>query len=101
MSRFSGVCDFCDTIEIFGLDYILNSKVYIGDSGEPLKLTCLKDCIQYYPYVVGSAAYNNVKKTAVIRLAGESEIDRKAKYNPEGADYYRGLLQEELNKYNE
>lgn len=101
MSRFSGVCDFCDTIEIFGLDYILNSKVYIGDSEEPLKLTCLKDCIPYYPYVVGSASYNNVKRTAVIRLSRISEIERKSEYNPEGADYYRELLQEEMNKYSE
>ena len=41
MSRFSGKCDFFDEIEIFGLEHILNSEVYVGDSKEPLKLTCL------------------------------------------------------------
>lgn len=38
MSRFSGKCDFCDEIEIFGLDHILNSDVYVGDSKQPLRL---------------------------------------------------------------
>lgn len=55
----------------------------------------------YYPYVVGSASYNNVKRTAVIKLSRISEIERKSEYNPEGADYYRELLQEEMNKYSE
>lgn len=33
MSRFSGKCDLCDEIEIFGLERILNSDVYVGDTG--------------------------------------------------------------------
>lgn len=52
MSRFSGKCDFCDEIEIVGLDKILNAEVYVGDNKEPLKLNCLADCIPYYPYAI-------------------------------------------------
>ena len=38
MSKFSGKCDFCDTIEICGLEKILNSKIYLGKSEIPLEI---------------------------------------------------------------
>lgn len=75
MSRFSGKCDFCDEIEIFGLDHVLNCNVYLGDSDEPLRLTCLKDCIPYYPHIVVAAGMDNVNKTGVIRLSSRSWLD--------------------------
>jgi hypothetical protein len=30
MSKYSGKCDFWDEIEIFGLEKILKSKIYLG-----------------------------------------------------------------------
>ena len=66
MSRFSGKCDFHDEIVIMGLEHILNSEVYVGNSSEPLKLTCLADCVPYYPYVVSIAHHDNVKKCGFI-----------------------------------
>lgn len=75
MSRFSGKCDFCDEIEIFGLDCILNSKVYVGQSADPLELHCLADCVPYYPYIVSSSYMDNVGKRGVIRLTEKSWVD--------------------------
>lgn len=98
MSRFSGRCDFCDEIEIFGLDFILNSKVYLGDSRTPLDLNSLADCIPYYPYVVASGGYNIKDGYGTLYLAAESEVVRRAKYDPEGADRYRKLLEEEIQR---
>jgi len=76
LSKFSGKCDFYDEIEIFGLENILNSKIYIGDSKEPLKLTCRKDCIPYYPYVVTASAKTNGVGT--IFLTEKSWVDIEA-----------------------
>lgn len=75
MSRFSGKCDFCDEIEICGIDHILNCNVYLEDSKEPLHLTCLEDCIPYYPHIVVAAGMDNVNKTGVIRLSSRSWLD--------------------------
>lgn len=98
MSRFSGKCDFCDEIEIFGLDHILNSKVYIGSNDEPLKLTCLADCIPYYPYVVSSSAHDNVNNKSIIHLTEKSWVDiEEDRYGHFAMhDFYRKALQEEL-----
>lgn len=99
MSKFSGRCDFCDEIELVGLDKILKSKVYIGDSDEPLKLTCLKDCIPYYPYVISMSYTQNGIGT--IRLTSKSwvDIEQRRYGHSKIHDYYRNLLQEEIEKY--
>lgn len=100
MSRFSGKCDFCDEIEIFGLEHILNSEVYVGNSEEPLKLTCLADCVPYYPYIVSIAHHDNVKNCSYIRLTEKSwvdiEIERYGKFRMH--DYYKQALQEEIER---
>lgn len=100
MSRFSGKCDFHDEIVIAGLEHILNSEVYVGNSAEPLKLTCLADCVPYYPYVVSIAYHDNVKKCGYIKLTEKSwvdiEIERYGKFNIH--DYYKQALQEEIER---
>lgn len=101
MSRFSGKCDFCDQIVISGLDHILNSKVYVGDSQEPLELHCLADCVPYYPYVVSMSYMDNTDKTkGVIRLTDRSWVDIEAeRYGEMGMHkYYREWLCLELEK---
>lgn len=98
MSKFSGRCDFCDEIEIFGLDFILRSKVYLGNTSVPLELNCLADCIPYYPYVVASGGYNIKDGYGTLYLAAESETERRSKYDPDGAARYRALLDEEIQK---
>lgn len=96
MSRFSGKCDFYDEIEIFGLDKILKSEVYVGDSDEPLKLNCLADCVPYYPYVVVTSATSGDRAT--IRLTSKSWVDiEEDRYGHFAShDYYRKILQEEI-----
>lgn len=98
MSRFSGKCDFYDEIEIYGLEHILNSEIYVGASQEPLRLTCLADCVPYYPYVVSIAAHDNVKNRSFIRLTEKSWVDiEEERYGHlKMHDYYRQVLQEEL-----
>ena len=99
MSKFSGKCDFYDEIEIFGLENILKSKVYIGDSKEPLSLTCLEDCIPYYPHIVYMSAKTNGVGT--IRLTEKSYIDmREDEFGPSPyLEYYRKELEREKEKY--
>ena len=98
MSRFSGKCDFCDEIEIFGLERILNSDVYVGDSEEPLNLTCLADCVPYFPHIVSIAHHDNVKKRSYIRLTAKSWVDiEEERYGHFRLhDHYRKTLQEEI-----
>lgn len=100
MSRFSGKCDFCDNIHIHGLDHILNCRVYVGDSEEPLKLTCLADCVPYYPYVVSIASYDNVNKCGYIRLTEKSWVDiEEERYGHLNVhDFYREMLQKEIER---
>lgn len=100
MSKFSGKCDFCDEIEIWGLEHILNSEVYVGKAQEPLHLTCLEDCIPYYPYVVSVAAHDNAKQRGYIRLTEKSWVDlEEERYGHHAMhDYYRKALQEELTR---
>lgn len=99
MSIFSGKFDFHDEIEIFGLDYILKAKVYIGDSQSPLSLNSLKDCVPYFPYVVTIAAYND---NPVLRLSDRSWVDiEEERYgHMDIHDRYREFLKKEMEKYN-
>lgn len=75
MSKFSGKCDFCDEIEICGLDHIMNCDVFVGESKIPLQIGCIEDCIPYYPYIVTTAGMDNVSKTGTIRLSSRSWVD--------------------------
>lgn len=99
MSRFSGKCDFCDEIDIFGLDNILKSKVFVGPSKEPLKLTCRKDCVPYYPYVVVASSSNN--GVGVFFLTAKSWVDiEEEKYGKHPIfDCYREQLKEEIEMF--
>ena len=100
MSKFSGKCDFRDEIAIHGLDHILRCDVYVGRSTTPLRLTCLADCVPYYPYVVSSAGHDNAKGHGVIRLTEKSWVDiEEDRYGRHPSyDYYRQALAEELAK---
>lgn len=78
ISRYSGKCDWCDTLEIH--EYTLkelqnNVKIYVGNSEEPLYIEKMEDTIPYYPYIIGSAWFDNAERKAVIHLSSESFID--------------------------
>lgn len=98
MSRFSGKCDFYDEIMICGLDHILSSEVYVGNSEEPLELKCLADCVPYYPHIVSVASHDNVKKCGYIKLSDrpwfEIEAERYGDLNIHR--FYRDTLDREL-----
>ena len=98
MSKFSGKCDFFDHIEIFGLDNVLKSNIYVGLDEEPLILKSMKDCIPYYPYVIGASFTTNGIGT--IRLSSKSWVDiEEERYGHMSIhDYYRNELKKELDK---
>ena len=59
MSCYSGRCDFFDTIEIFGVDNIIQKyKISITGQILPLEVNNLKDLIPYYPYLVAMMTSN-------------------------------------------
>lgn len=99
MSMYSGKCDFCDEIAIFGLGRILNAKVYVGESETPLKLRSRRDCIPYYPHIV-SRSFHSSEFGDVIRLSEKSWVDiEEERYGHLTAhDFYRQRLQEEIEK---
>jgi hypothetical protein len=102
MSKFSGKCDFYDEIEIFGLDKILMSQVYVGESEVPLVLRTYEDCIPYFPHIITMSVYDNAAGRNVIRLSERSWVDiEERRYGKTPMhDYYRKLLKEEKEKYN-
>lgn len=77
MSRFSGKCDFCDHIEIHGLNSILSSDIYIGRNIIPLRFETEKDLIPYYPHLVSIAAWNKDTNKSNIILSEDSFVDRE------------------------
>lgn len=97
MSEFSGKCDFCDTIGIFGLDYIKNSKIYLN--GKLLELKTIEDCIPYYTHTISCSIGD--KTGAVIYLSSYSWL--REERNIYGImsyhNYFRKELNEELEKF--
>jgi hypothetical protein len=92
MSKFSGKCDFYDHIQIFGLDKILASKIYVGDHTIiPLRIDTEQDCIPYYPYLIGMSCTEN--GVGVIHLSNESFIDTEEK------EYLNWILRDVLAYY--
>ena len=96
MSMFSGKCDFYDEIAIFGLNQILKSKVYVGDSKEPLKLNSLRDCIPYYPYVVVASFTTNGSGTIILTSKSWVDIEAEKYGEMDIHKYYREMLEEEI-----
>lgn len=76
MSRFSGKCDFADTISIYGIDFIIkNCKVF--QNQKELKLN-KHSIIKYFPYLVSSMGMNK-NSGGTINLTSESYIDSQNK----------------------
>lgn len=71
MSCYSGKCDFCDVIEIHGIESIMNSKIYVKD--KELKVSDPKEFIPYYPYLVSMMSWENDHGT--IWLSNESYVE--------------------------
>lgn len=80
ISRYSGKCDFRDTLEIheYTLEELQNNvKIYVGNSGEPLHIEKMEDTIPYYPCIIGSAWFDNTERKAVIHLSSKSHVDNE------------------------
>lgn len=79
ISRYSGKCDLYDSlIEIhnYTLEELQNNvKIYVGNSSEPLHIEKMSDMIQYYPYIIGSACFNNTERKSVVYLSSKSWVD--------------------------
>ena len=76
MSRFSGKCDFADTISIYGIDFIIkNCKVF--QNQKELKLN-KHSIIKYCPYLVSSMGMSK-DSGGTINLTSESYVDSQNK----------------------
>ena len=76
MSRFSGKCDFADTISIYGIDFIIkNCKIF--QNNKELKLN-KHSIIKYFPYLVSSMGMNKYSG-GIINLTSESYVDSQNK----------------------
>ena len=76
MSRFSGKCDFADTISIYGIDFIIkNCKVF--QNKKELKLN-KHSIIKYFPYLVSSMGMSK-DSGGTINLTSESYVDSQNK----------------------
>lgn len=76
MSRFSGKCDFADTISIYGIDFIIkNCKIF--QNKKELKLN-KHSIIKYFPYLVSSMGMSK-DSGGTITLTSESYIDSQNK----------------------
>lgn len=86
MSKYSGKCDFFDTIEIQEWDSIKNAKIYHNSIG-PLAVKEKKDLIPVYPYIVGAMTSSkdgaNERKTTIY-LSNKSYVDTEEKERLEG-----------------
>lgn len=98
MSKFSGKCDFCDEIDIFGLENILKSKVYVGSSDVPLVLRDRKDCIPYYPYIVCASFTTNGVGTIILSERSWVDIEEERYEHMTIHDRYRNELKKEMEK---
>lgn len=77
MSRYSGKCDFCDHIEIHGVDNVLSSDIHIGRNIVPLRFETEKDLIPYYPHLILITAWDNTANKGRIVLSERSFVDRE------------------------
>lgn len=49
--------------------------IYVGKNTEPLHIEKMTDLIQFYPYIIGCASYNEGK--SIIHLSSESWVNRE------------------------
>lgn len=76
MSRFSGKCDFADTVSIYGIDFIIkNCKIF--QNKKELKLN-KHSIIKYFPYLVSSMGMSK-DSGGTINLTSESYVDSQNK----------------------
>ena len=84
MSKFSGKCDFADSISIWTKEddskideFLAKSRIYIGFGANQKKLDlhCYKDAIPYLPYIVAMSSCD--KNDAYINLSDRSFVDQE------------------------
>ena len=83
ISKWSGKCDFADSIEMHGgIDFLKNSKVYIYEEqpdgtykDKLLHLEKQSDVVPYYAHIIGCAFHDNVENKHVIHLSSKSYPD--------------------------
>lgn len=73
MSKYSGKCDFADSVEIWGTDFVLNSDIFYKDLPVPLKIDSEKDLVPFYPFIVSTASVG--KNSGMVVLSERSFVD--------------------------
>lgn len=89
MSEFSGKCDFADHVEIFGVENVLKSEVFVGN--KKLNPKCYADLIPYFPHLVSCFVKNGTNTT--VKLTEKSYVDYQE------ADMLRSYLNSILREY--
>lgn len=75
MSRWTGKCDFCDSVENGWFNY-KTDELYVGGIG-PIKLESWEDCIPYYTHITASSGSHSTN------LGKESWLDTEEKQSLE------------------
>ncbi len=108
MSRFSGKCDFYDSLCIYGdgdiqkgFEYYKNAHIYIGDKEHPLKFTTLEELVPYFPYVITSGGFDNTNgANTTVFLTEKSWVEmNKDTMSESSYKYYTKTLKNEIKKY--
>lgn len=73
MSKYSGQCDFYDTIQIHGYNAIKNYKIFVDGAKVPLTISDISDLEPYYGYIISVGGFDNVKKTGTIYLVNNEK----------------------------
>lgn len=90
MSKFSGKCDFYDSVVAIHCDgdinklekYLGNTDIYIlglDDRYHKVKCETEKDAVKYYPYIIGIMVHNGEEGRNKIILSSDSFIDKEEK----------------------
>ena len=110
MSQYSGKCDLCDWLEIYGgFENAIKRPLHIRvgyDSDEYLHFEKESDLMPYYPYVISFASSCQDGECNIV-LMEESWVDHEekefAKYGLKSPmfDYYRKRLADDIEKQKE
>lgn len=73
MSKYSGRCDFYDTIQLYGYDTIKNYKIFVDGKKVPLTISNISDLEPYYGYIISVGAFDGIMGTGTIYLVNNEK----------------------------
>ena len=100
MSRYSGKCDLYDMLDGYDDSFIANSKFYIDADyrSHKLDIHTRKDCIPYYPYIVGMCGIDVKNNNGTFHLGTKPYYEEERTIDDETKQLYRKELYEYMIK---